>query len=123
MPKPDVEFGVELPPEALDVQQRLLQQDQLRLDHHVEAPRDLEQAQQHGAEGNVLQRLVEDRLADGAHRGFHFVDARVGRHPAGIDVQLGDAPVVAVEDGQEILGEVVLVARVSVPTMPKSTAA
>ena len=59
-----------------------------------------------------LQRLVEDRLADRAHRGFELVDARAGRHPAGLDVQLGDAAVVAIEEREEILGEIVLVARV-----------
>ena len=40
------------------------------------------------AEGDVLERAVEDRLADGAHRGFHLVDARAVRHPAGLHVQL-----------------------------------
>ena len=64
------------------------------------------------AEGDVLQRLVEDRLAHGAHRGFHLVDARAGRHPARLDVQHGDAPVIAIEHREEILGEVVLVARI-----------
>ena len=35
-----------------------------------------------------------------------------GGHPAGLDVQHGDAPIVAVEHREEILGEVVLVARI-----------
>ena len=55
--------GIELPAEAFDVEQRLLQQHQLRLDLDVEATRRLEQTQQHHAERNVLQRLVEHRLA------------------------------------------------------------
>ncbi len=37
---------------------------------------------------------------------------RTRRHPAGLDVQLRHAAVVAVEHGEEILREVVLVARV-----------
>ena len=45
------------------------------------------------------------------------------RHPARVDVQPRDAAVVALEEGEEVLGQVVLVARISVPTMPKSTAA
>src|SRR2546428_677405 len=39
---PQVEVGVELAPEPLDVEQRLLQHDELRLDLNVEAPRGLE---------------------------------------------------------------------------------
>ena len=64
---PQVELRVELAAEALDLQQRLLQQDQLRLHAHVEAARDLEQAHQHLRERDLRQRLVEDRLADRAH--------------------------------------------------------
>jgi hypothetical protein len=79
---------------------------------HVEAPRDVEQAQQHGAEGDVLQRLVEDRLAASCGSPIPSRRRACRRHPAGFDVQHRDAPVVAVEHGQEVLGEVVLVARV-----------
>ena len=64
------------------------------------------------AEGDVLERLVEDRLAHGAHRRLHLVDARAGGHPAGLHVQLRDAPVVAVEHREEILRQIVLVARI-----------
>ena len=39
------------------------------------------------------------------------VDAGAGRHPARLDVQLGDAPVVAAEEGEEVLGQVALVGR------------
>src|SRR5688572_4378476 len=109
---PQVELGVELAAESLDVEQRLLQQDQLRLHLHLVAPRDLEQVQQHDAEGNLLERLVEDGLADGAYRGLELVDAGAGGYPAALEVQHGDAPVVALEEGEEIAGEVELVARV-----------
>ena len=64
------------------------------------------------AEGNVLERLVEDRLADRAHRGFELVHARAGGHPAALEVQHRDPAVVALEEGEEIPGEIELVARV-----------
>ena len=109
---PQVELGIELAAEALDVEQRLLQQDQLRLDLHLVAARDLEQVHQHDAEGDVLERLVEDRLADRAHGGLELVHARAGRHPAALEVQHRDPAVVALEEGEEVAGEVELVARV-----------
>ena len=82
-----------------------------RLDLHVEATRRLEQPDHHLREGDLRQRLVEDRLADGAHRGFEFVDARFRWYPAGVDVQFGDAMVVAIEERKEVAGEVLLVGR------------
>ena len=109
---PDVELRIQLASQALHVEQRLLQQHELRLDLHVEAPRDLEQAQQDAPEGDVLERAVEDRFAHGAHRGLHLIDARVRRHPAGLQVQLRDAPVVAIEHRQEVLREVLLIGRI-----------
>jgi hypothetical protein len=119
---PQVEVGIELAAQAFDVEQRLLQQHQLRLHFHVEAARGLEQAQQHLAERDVLQRTVEDRFAAGAHGRFQFIDAGFLRRPAGLDVGLGHALVVAAEEGQEVLRQVVLVEIVEVPTMPKSSA-
>ena len=47
-------LGVEIATQALDVEQGLLQQHQLWLDFHVEAPGGLEQAHQHLAEGNIF---------------------------------------------------------------------
>jgi hypothetical protein len=49
------------------------------------------------------------RLADGADRALERVDPRGRRHPAGLDVQLGHALVVAPEEGHEVLRQVVLV--------------
>ena len=80
-------LGSSCAPQALDVEQGLLQHHQLRLDFDVEPARGLEQAQQHAAEGDFVQRPVEDRLADGADRRLEFIDARVGRRPAGLDVR------------------------------------
>ena len=75
----------------------------------MEAARGLEQAQQHPAEGNVLQRPVEHRLAHGADGVLELVHARVGRHPARFQVRLRHALVIALEEGEKILRQVVLV--------------
>src|SRR6267143_1422327 len=53
---PQVEVRIELATESLDVEQRLLQHHELRLDLHVEAPRSLEEAQQEPPEVDLLQR-------------------------------------------------------------------
>src|SRR3989338_675549 len=47
---PQIQFGIELQTQPLDIEQCLLQQYQLRLNFNAEAARDLEQAQQHAAE-------------------------------------------------------------------------
>src|SRR6266705_210836 len=107
--RPQVEVRIELAPEPFDVQKRLLQHDELRLDLDVEAARGLEQLQQYAPEGDFLQRPVEDRLAHRADRALELVDARVGGHPAGFKVRLRHAPVVALEKSEEILREVLLV--------------
>ena len=106
---PQIEFGIELQAQTFDVEQSLLQQHQLRLDLDAETARGLEQAQQHLAERNFAQRLVENRFAHRADRGFEFVHAGIGRRPAGFDVQLGHTLVVAVEESDEVLREVILV--------------
>src|SRR6266850_6155485 len=106
---PEIQVGIEVPAQAFDVEQGLLQQHQLRLDLDVETARSLEQAQQHFAEGNLLQGLVEDGLANCANRGFEFVHAGLRRDPAGFDVDLRHAPVVTPEKGEEILRQVILV--------------
>ena len=106
---PQIEVGVELASEALDVEQRLLQQHELRLDLDVEALRGLKEPQQHLAERDLLQRLVEDRFAHRADRRFELIDGGVLGRPAGFDVGLGDAAIVAAEEREEVLREVVLV--------------
>lgn len=88
-----------------------MQQHQLRLHLHVETPRHLEQPQQQDAERDVLQGLVEDRLAHGADGALELIDPHVGRHPAGTQVGLGHGGVVTVEKGHEVLGQVALVLR------------
>jgi len=43
-------------------------------------------------------------------------------HPFRHDVELGDTVVVPVEEGQEVLRQVVLIGGLKLPMMPKSTA-
>ncbi len=107
--RPDVDGGVEQPAHALDVEQGLLQQQQLRLDRQLVAVRDLEQLDQHLAQRDLRQRAGEVRLAHRAHRGLEVVDPDVGRHPAGLDVQHRDPAVVAPEHGVEVRRQVPLV--------------
>src|SRR5258706_4375969 len=106
---PQIEIRVEVAAQAFDVQQGFLQQDQLRLDLDVEAPRSLEQAQQHLAERDLLERPVEDRFTHRAYRRLELLDTRIGRNPARLDMYFRDAPVIAPEKGEEVLREVVLV--------------
>ncbi|CWP22091.1 Uncharacterised protein [Neisseria meningitidis] len=106
---PQVQIGIELAAQAFDVEQRFLQQHKLRLDFDIEAAADFKQAHQHQAEGNLRNRFVEHRFAHGADGGFQFFRTRVGRHPARFDVGGGDAPVIAVEKGEEIDGEITFV--------------
>ncbi len=106
---PQIEVGIELTAQSLDVEQRLLQQHELRLDLDIEASRGLEQAHQHQPQRQLLQRPVEERLAAGAHRRLEFLDPRMTRHPSGLDVQFGHPAVVAPEEGEEVLRQVVLV--------------
>ncbi len=107
--RPDIQLRVELAADAFDIEQGLLQQDQLRLQRQLVALGHAEQLEQYLGQGDLRQRTGEVRLADRTCRRFEFVDTHVGGHPARFDVQLGDTPVVAVEDGHEVLGQVVLI--------------
>ncbi len=106
---PQIEIRIELASEPLDVEQRLLQQHQLRLHARVEAPRGLEQIEQQAAEGDVLERALEDRFAHAADRRFEFIDAGMLGHPFRLHVQFGDAAVIAVEESEEVLRQIALV--------------
>src|SRR5690606_40667140 len=99
---PQVQLRIQLTSQTLDVEQGLLQQDQLGLYFHVEAAGGLEQPQQQLTEGDVLQRALEDGLADTADGRFEFVDPGLRRYAAGIGVQLGQPAVVPLEEGQQV---------------------
>ena len=106
---PQIHFWIQLAPEALDVEQGFLQQHQLRLDFHLKTTRSLEQPHQHQTQRYFAQRPIETGFTYGTHGRFQFVHARLGGHPARLDVQFGDTAVVALEKGHEILYEVFLV--------------
>src|SRR5210317_470251 len=103
---PQVELRIKLATESLDIEQRFMQQDHLRLDLDVESLRDPEQTHQYLRKGNLGQRLVEYGLADGPHGGFELIDTRACWHPTGIKVQLCNAVIVAIEKCEEVLSQV-----------------
>ena len=82
----------------------------MRLNLHVEAAGGLEQAQQNLSEGDFLQGFVENRFADGAHGRLEFIDPGSRRHPTRFHMQGGNSCIVALEERDEILGQVMLVA-------------
>ena len=79
------------------------------MDFHIEAARCLKQAQQNLAEGNILERFIEDRFADGTDGGFEFINPRILGRPAGDDVHFGNTSVVALEKGQKVLCQIILI--------------
>ncbi len=79
---PQIELRIELTADAFDVEQRFLQQHQLRLHFHIEAARGAEQVKQHMAERDLRQRLLEDGFAHGTDSEFEIFDVGIGRHPA-----------------------------------------
>ena len=60
-------------------------------------------------EGDLRQGLAKDGLADGADGGLELVDPGLGGDPARGDVQFGDAAVVMLEEGQQVLRQVALI--------------
>src|SRR5690554_3437339 len=58
---PEIKIGVEIATHTLYVQERFLQQYQLRLYFNVEATRGLKEPEQHLPQGNLGQRPVEIR--------------------------------------------------------------
>ena len=77
----------------------------MRLRRHVEIAGDLEQAVEHLAERDFLRRQPAHRLADRAQRGRELLDIVVRRHILRLEMDLGDAPVIAGEQAVEDLGE------------------
>ncbi len=106
---PQIQVRIELAAQALDVEQRLLQQHQLRLHFHVEAARSLEQPHQHEPQRNLAEGAIEVRLAAGANGAFELLHAGLFGRPAGFDMQQRHTVVIALEEGQEILRQVILV--------------
>ncbi len=88
-----------------------MQQNQLRLDFHIEAARGLKQAHQHLTKGNILERLLENRLADRADCSFEFIELGFCRHPARINVQLSNPTIITLEEGKQVTGQIILIFR------------
>src|SRR6185503_6529350 len=66
---------------------------------------DREQALQHPADRNVLDRKTADRLARGAKRGRELLHAVVRRDVLSLEVDFGDAAVIAGDQTVENLGK------------------
>src|SRR5258705_1460901 len=106
---PQVEVGIELTSKSLDVEQRLLQQDELWLHFHVELARRLKQRYQEMAEGNFLERFFENRFAYLPYDVFELRDLGFFRNPSGLDMQPRDLAVVLVEEREQVAREIVLI--------------
>ena len=106
---PQVQIGIELATQAFDVEQGFLQEYQLWLDFHVEAPRGLKQPQQHLTERDVFERLLQNRLANRADRRSELVGPRAFADPAGFDMQHRDFVIVLAEEREQVPRQVVLV--------------
>ena len=109
---PQVQFGIELPAQALDVEQRLVQQQHLRLQVHVEFLGGGEDPAQDPSEAAFAQRPGEDRLPDDPEGSLQVLGARIGRDPSPVQVQPRQARIVLLEEGQQRLAQVVMVALV-----------
>ena len=77
----------------------------MRLRRHVEIASDREQAFEHAADGDVLHREAADRLARSAQGGGEFLDAVMGRNILRLEMDFGDAAVIAGDEPVEDLGE------------------
>ncbi len=90
-----------------DQHHRLLQQQQLRLGLHLELLGDLKQLRQQLRDRNLVQRQIEDRLADRAAGLRERVDRAPARDVARLEMHLGDAPVVAGQEADQHVREIV----------------
>jgi hypothetical protein len=120
---PHVDVGIEPGRDAFLHHHRLLEQQQVRLRRHVEVAGDREQAVEHLADGDLLDRQAADRLADGAQRGRELLDIVVRRHILRLEMDFGDAAVIAGDEAVEDLRQPQPRLRSTRPMMPKSIAA
>ena len=77
----------------------------MRLGLHVEIAGDREQPVEHLADRHVLDRQAAHRLADRAQRGRELGDIVVRGHVLRLEMDFGDAAVVAGDQAVEDLGE------------------
>ena len=108
---PQIQIRIQLSAQTFNVQEGFLQQNELGLHFHIEPPCGLEQAQQEVAERDILQRLLEDGFANSTYGRLKLVHWRVGRYPAGLNMQLRNLPIIPAEKGQKVSGKIALVIR------------
>ena len=101
---PDIGFGVEPPADPLDQHHGLLQQQQLRLRLHLELLGHMKQLRQEAGDRDLVQRPAEDRLADRAAGLGESVDRAPPRHITGVEMHLGDPPVIAGQKAEQHVG-------------------
>ena len=106
---PHVQLRVQLPAQAFHIEQGFLQQNKFRLHNQVEAACHLKGLEHYFAKGNLADGTGEIRFTHGANGRFQFVQPGVGRHPAGFDMQLGNAVVVLIKKSCKIIRQVALV--------------
>ncbi len=69
---PEVELPIELSTNALDVEQRFLEQDQLRLDGHIKSLGGLKERHKELAKFDLSHGLAEQRRAGLPNHGLHL---------------------------------------------------
>ena len=92
-----------------------MQQDELRLQRHVETARCLEELLQQPRHRNLARGQPEDRLADGAQRLGKRVHVVHVRHEAHLEMHFGHALVIARNEAAQSLGQEPPHARVQPP--------
>ena len=102
---PHIDAGVQRGGQPFDHHHRLLQQQQVRLGLHIEIARDREQPVKHLADRQFAHRLATHRLAHGAQRGRELIHRVIARHILRLEMDLGDAAVIARGQAIEDLGE------------------
>ena len=102
---PHVDVGVEIGRDAFLHHHRLLQQQQVRLDRHVEVAGDGEQPFEHPPDADVLDRQAPDRLSDGPQRGRELLGIVVRRHILRLEVNFRDARVIGGDQAVEDFGQ------------------
>ena len=102
---PNVKTGIEIARHPFDHHHGFLQQDQLRLQFHVEATRGIKQLLQQLCHGNSIGAAAENGFADGTQRLREQGDRISAWHETRFKMHCGDALVVACKKAGERFGE------------------
>ncbi len=112
---PDIVVRIQVARDALDDDHRLLQEHELGLHPHPEGLGDLEELAQQRRHRDLARGPPEDAFADRAQRLREGVDRAVGRDERDVEMDLGDASVVAVQEAVERLGHEAAHDRIDAP--------